>query len=180
MTPRIRKLTLTAHIASSVGWFGATAGFEALAIGGLCSSDSLTARAAYVSMQSSVWFIIIPFSCFSLLTGLILALRTRWGLFRHYWILIKFIINALGCMVLLLHTRLIDRVGKVATEGNLSLGDLRALRFQLVAIGGAALIALLVAMTLAVFKPRGLTPCATSVNRPGPQPDTRGSKVTRA
>ena len=172
MTPRIRKLTLTAHIASSVGWFGTAASFEALAIAGLCRSDSLTVRAAYVSMQSMVSYVIVPFACCSLLTGLILALRTRWGLFRHYWILIKFMINALGCIILLLHTRLIDRVGKTAAEGNLSLGDLHALRVQLVAIGGAALIALLVAMTLAVFKPRGLTPFATSGIRPIPQPET--------
>ena len=170
MTPPIRKLALTAHIASSVGWFGAVAGFEALAIAGLCCSDSLTIRAAYVSIRSIVWFIIIPFAFFSLLTGLFLALSTRWGLFRHYWILIKFMINTLGSLILLLHTRLIDRVGTAAEE-NSSLGDLHGLRIQLVAIGAAALIALLVAMTLAVFKPRGLTPFATSADRPIAQPD---------
>lgn len=34
LTPRIRKFALTAHIASSVGWIGADAGFLSLAIAG--------------------------------------------------------------------------------------------------------------------------------------------------
>jgi hypothetical protein len=39
MTPGLRKLALTAHIVSSVGWLGAVAGFLALAIAGLTSQD---------------------------------------------------------------------------------------------------------------------------------------------
>jgi len=46
MTPGIRKVALTAHITSSVGWLGAVAGFEGLAIAGLASRDAQMARAA--------------------------------------------------------------------------------------------------------------------------------------
>ena len=37
MAPGLRKLVLTAHIVSSVGWLGAVAGFLALSVAGLTS-----------------------------------------------------------------------------------------------------------------------------------------------
>ena len=158
MRPGIRKVALTAHITSSVGWFGAVAGFECLAITGLMSRDALMVRAAYIAMERTAWYAIVPFAFTSLLTGLVMSLGTKWGLFRHYWVLAKFLINTLSIIILLLHTKLIAFVGDAAAERTLFRGDLRGVRIQLVAIAGAALLALLVAATLAVFKPRGLTP----------------------
>jgi hypothetical protein len=158
MTPDIRKLALTAHIISSVGWIGAVASFEALAISGLASRDPLTVRAAYVVMESMTCFVIVPFAFASLLTGLVLSLGTKWGLFRHYWILAKFLINIIGVVILLVHTRLISIVAGAAADRALIVTDLRGMRIQLVAIASAALLSLLAATTLAVFKPRGVTP----------------------
>ena len=37
LTPRLRKLALTAHVTSSVGWLGAVIGFLALSVAGLTS-----------------------------------------------------------------------------------------------------------------------------------------------
>ena len=45
----------------------------------------------------------------------------------------------------------------IAAERTLSNADLRGIRIQLVADAGAALLVLLVATTLSVYKPRGLT-----------------------
>nr|MBA2531168.1 hypothetical protein [Nocardioidaceae bacterium] len=53
--PRLRKLALTAHITSSVGWLGAVACFLALAVAGLTSQDARTVRAAYIAMESTGW-----------------------------------------------------------------------------------------------------------------------------
>ena len=39
MTPGLRKIALTAQVTSSIGWFGAVAGFLALAVAGLTSQD---------------------------------------------------------------------------------------------------------------------------------------------
>ena len=171
MEPRTRKLALLAHILSSVGWFGAVTAFEALSIAGLKSPDALMVRAAYLAMQWTAWFIIIPAAFLSLLTGLVLALGTKWGLFTHYWILAKSLINALAIIILLLHTRLINLVATTAAERTLLFGDLRGLRIQLVAVGAAALAALLAATILGVFKPRGLTPFGVSGKRPMPRPN---------
>ncbi|HEV8579514.1 MAG TPA: hypothetical protein VGX68_10580 [Thermoanaerobaculia bacterium] len=158
MTPRLRKTVLTAHITFSVGWLGATAGFEALAVAGLASQKVERVRAAYLAMEPTAWFVIVPFAFASLLTGLVMSLGTRWGLFRHYWILAKFLINTLAIAILLLHTQLISYVAGAAAQQTLFSEDLRGARIQLAVIAGAAMLALLVATTLAVFKPRGMTP----------------------
>lgn len=69
ITPFFRKLNLTAHITFSVGWFGAVAGFLALAITGLISQNSLMARSSYLGMELIGWLIIVPACLLSLLTG---------------------------------------------------------------------------------------------------------------
>lgn len=157
MTPGVRKLTLTLHITFSVGWLGSVAGFLALSIAGLTSHDAEVMRGAYLAMNLLGPFVIVPFAFASLLTGLVVSLGTKWGLFRHYWIVAKFLINSIAVVILLLHLRLISYVANAAAERTLLGGDLRGLRIQLVAIAGVALLALLTATTLGVFKPRGMT-----------------------
>ena len=157
MTPQLRKLALTAHVTSTVGWLGAVASFLALAIAGLTSQDAQTLRAAYVAMELTGWYVIVPFCFASLLTGLVQALGTPWGLFRHYWILVKLLIAILSTVLLLLHMRATSRLAAAATGIVMSSADLGRLRLQLAADAGAALLALLVATTLAIYKPRGLT-----------------------
>jgi hypothetical protein len=158
MTDGVRKFALTAHVISSVGWLGAVSGFLALAVAGLTSQDADMVRAAYLAMDLTGWFVIVPLSVASLITGIIQALGTTWGLFRHYWVLIKLVITILATILLLLHMRPTTYLAGVATETTLSSTDLRAVRIQLVGDAAAALVALLVATTLSVYKPRGLTP----------------------
>ena len=158
MTPRLRKFALTAHVTASVGWLGAVAGFLALAIAGLTSQDAQMVRATYLGMELTAWFVIVPLSLASPLTGLVMSLGTTWGLFRHYWVLVKFLITIFATIVLLLHMQPIGHLARVVAETTLSRGELGGLRIQLVANAGAAVLALLVATTLSVFKPRGMTP----------------------
>ncbi len=51
MTPSVRKVALTAHVTSSVGWIGAFGSFLALALAGLVSQDAQIVRAAYPPRQ---------------------------------------------------------------------------------------------------------------------------------
>lgn len=94
MTPGARKFALTAPVTASVGWLGAVAGFLALAIAGLTSQDPQRVRAAYLAMDMIGWFVIVPLSLASLVTGVIQSLGTTWGLFRHYWVLFKLLMPA--------------------------------------------------------------------------------------
>jgi len=78
-------------------------------------------------------------------------------LFRHYWVLIKFLITVPATILLLVHMRPIGHLARVVAEVTLSRGDLAGLRIQLVADAGAAIVVLLVATVLSIYKPRGLT-----------------------
>lgn len=157
MSPFFRKFGLTAHITFSVGWFGAVAGFLALAIAGLTSDNSQIVVSSYISMDLITWFVILP-ACFgTLITGIIQSLATQWGLFRYYWILIKFLLTILATIVLLLHMQPIRYMADMVAGVTISDSDLHGLRVQLIADAGAALLVLLVATTLSVYKPWGLT-----------------------
>ena len=157
MRPNVRKFVRTAHVIFTVGWLGAVAAFLALAITGLTSPDIQMVRAVYLAMDLITRFVIVPLSLLPLLlTGPLLSLGTPWGLFRHYWILVKLVINILSTLILLIHLQPIRHMARVAADGTLSSAD-RGAQIQLVAAAGAGLVALLVATGLAVYKPRGMT-----------------------
>jgi hypothetical protein len=140
-----------------VGWLGAVAGFLALAIAGLTSQDTQLVRACYLAMDLITRFVIVPLALVPLLlTGPVLSLGTPWGLFRHYWIVVKLVINFLSTAILLIHLRPISYMAQVAAAGTLSSAD-RGVQIQLVVAAAAGLLALLVATGLAVYKPRGMT-----------------------
>ncbi len=157
MTPHLRKFALTAHVTSSVGWLGAVAAFLALAVAGLTGQDAQMVRAAYLATEFITWYVIVPLAFASLLTGLIVSLGTPWGLFRHYWVLLKFVLTILATILLLMHTRPIGVLAGVAREKIVASADVGRVQVQLVADAGAAVLALLVNVTLSVYKPRGMT-----------------------
>ncbi len=157
MRPRLRKFALTTHVTCSVGLLGAIAGFLALAVAGLTSQDARMVRAAYLAMELTAWFVIVPLALASLLTGLVQSLGTTWGLFRYYWVLAKLSLTVLAAVVLLLKMKLISYVAGVAAETTLSGADLRAARTELVIHAAAGLLVLLATAALSVYKPRGMT-----------------------
>ncbi len=113
--------------------------------------------AAYLAMDLTGWFVIVPLTFASLLSGLAQGLGTPWGLFRHYWILMKLVITGLCSLLLLMHMRPTGRLANAPLEMLLSSGDLRHLRIQLAVDASLALLALLVTVMLAVYKPQGMT-----------------------
>lgn len=158
MTPRLSKFALTAHISSSVGWLGAVGGFLVLAIAGLTSQNAEMVRAAYLALELVGWCIIVPLCFASFLTGLVQSLGTNWGLFRHYWIVVKLLITMFATILLLVHMQPVGHLARVVAETTLARGDLAGMRIQLVADAGAAIVVLLIATALSVYKPGGLTP----------------------
>jgi hypothetical protein len=157
MTPRLRKLALTAHVTSSVGWLGAVVAYLALAIAGLTSLNAPMVRAAYLAMELIGWYVIVPCSLAALLTGLVQSLGTEWGLFRHYWILVKFVLTLVGTIILLRHMRVVSQMAGIAAEATLSSADFRTLRIPLIVHAGGGLLVLLTATTLSIYKPWGRT-----------------------
>jgi hypothetical protein len=157
LTRPLRKLVLTAHITFAVGWLGAVAVFLALALAGLTSQDAQTVRSAYLAMDLTARFIIVPLSFAPLLTGPVLSLGTPWGVFRHYWVLAKLLITIVSAIIMQVHLRPINLLAAAAAQTTLLSADLHGLQVQMVIASAAALVVLLAATTLGVYKPRGLT-----------------------
>jgi hypothetical protein len=156
MPPQLRKLALTAHVTSSVGWLGAVAAFLTLAVVGLTSQDAQTVRGAYLVMEPAAWLVLVPLAFASLLTGLVMSLGTTWGLFRHYWVLFKLLINVFATIILLTYMETFSFMAGVAADPSGDLALVRNASPMLHAV--LALLVLLVATVLAVYKPRGVTP----------------------
>ena len=158
---------LTAHIVSSVGWLGAVAAFMALAVVGLASQDGQLVRGAYLAAEPIAWFVLVPLAVASLLTGVAQSLASTWGLFRHYWVFFKLLIAVVATVVLLQYTDTIGFFADAAASG----ADLRELRAPTFLLhSAAALLLLLVATVLAVYKPPGMTRYGRRRERPSIPP----------
>lgn len=155
MTSRYRKFTLTLHITCSVGWLGAVIGFLALVVAALTRQDAQIVNAAWIAMELIGWYAIVPLAIASLLTGLVMSLGTPWGLFRHYWVLFKFLLTILATIVLLLNMQTVSFIAGAAAKMDSPV--LEGLRGELLHAGGGLLV-LLVITILSIYKPRGMTP----------------------
>lgn len=158
MALRLRKLALTAHVTSSVGWLGAVVCFLALSVTALASPDVQAVAAAYVAMEATGWYVLVPLSVASLLTGVVQGLGTPWGVFRHYWVMVKLGINVVATVVLVMYMQTLSYLAAVARGMPVGGGDLSRLRDPSPVVHAAgALVLLVVATTLSVYKPPGMT-----------------------
>lgn len=156
MTPRLRRFTFTTHVTSSVGWLGAVIVFVVMAVVGLTSHNELTVRGAYLVMAPAAWFVLVPLAHASLLSGIVLSLGTTWGLFRHYWVLLKLLITLFATVILLIYMGTFRQMAGAAADPAVDLAFVRNASPMLHAV--LALALLLVATWLGVYKPFGMTP----------------------
>lgn len=157
MKPALRKLALTSHVTTSVGWLGAVAAYLAVAVVGLATADDELARGAYLVMNVIGWFVIVPLSVAAVATGLVQALGTEWGLFRHYWVVAKCVLAVGGAAVLFGHMRTVSHASGLAREQAILSADHHQLRVQLIVHAAGGLAILLVATILSIYKPWGKT-----------------------
>jgi hypothetical protein len=155
----MRKFVLTIHVITSVGWVGAAAAYVVLAVDVLVNKDVESVRAMIRVMELIAWIVVIPLALASLVTGIIQSLGTVWGLFRHYWVLYKFLLSLVSLFLLQEYGRSMVQLGRMAANTNPSAADVNMMRDpgHLVHSGGGLMV-LLVATVLATYKPRGLTP----------------------
>lgn len=146
LSPFQVKLILTVHIIVAVGLLGDSAGYLAVAIRGATTDDPALAHASYEMLRMFAFVFGVPLSFAALLTGILLGLGTRWGVFRYRWVIAKLLlivsVIAVGALVL---RDVMDSMlsGQGGAEG------------QLVAGAAYDVLALSIAVTLGVFKPGG-------------------------
>ncbi len=151
-----RKIWLIAHVAVSVGWLGLTLGILTLGLTGKFSGDAPTARAAYLAMRVFADWLLIPVSLLSLVTGVVLALGTPWGLLRYRWVVIKFWLTLAATLasIFALRTFIHDAAGAVAAGDARPSGQTQHI---LVVAPSVALTIYLFATILSILKPWGPT-----------------------
>lgn len=159
-----RKALLVLHVVSSVALLGEVWGLVVLNLTATLTDDAGLARAAYQLMGRLIFAGGIPLSLSGLATGVVLALTSRWGLLRHYWVFTKFVL-LIGVIVIGMF--LFDPAGLAAASPD---GPAVADQWKAVAAVGSQVVMLVTATTLSVFKPRRRTPLGrrTLVNRPSP------------
>ena len=128
--------------------------YLALGLAAVNTVDVQTDRAAWTGMEVVGWFAIVPLAILSLLTGLVMSLGTKWGLFRHYWVVISFALTLFSVVVLLLHMPTVTSTADLARVAD---GP------TLESLGGdlfhpsIGLVVLLIVQVLNIYKPQGLT-----------------------
>jgi len=138
------KIVLTLHIIFSVGLLGDSAGYLAVAIHGANAPDPAVAVVSYQILQMFAFMFGIPLSFLALITGLLLALSTKWGVFRYPWVTTKLllIISVILVGALVLKDGMEAMItGRGGAEWRLIAGAV----YDVVALTGATV--------LAVFKP---------------------------
>ncbi|MFF5898245.1 DUF2269 domain-containing protein [Streptomyces argenteolus] len=86
----VRRSILVVHVAASVGWLGLTVGLLSLSLAAFLTHDATMAGAAARAMKVFGDWLVVPVALLSLVSGLVLALGTSWGLARHRWVWTKF------------------------------------------------------------------------------------------
>ncbi len=93
-TPGWRKLVRTVHVILSVGWIGASLCLLALGLTGVLSSDEQTQKSAYIALGTIGTAVSVPVAVATLISGILVSVGIRWGLFRYWWTVISLVATA--------------------------------------------------------------------------------------
>ncbi|WP_433263358.1 hypothetical protein ACQPZF_31980 [Actinosynnema sp. CS-041913] len=143
LPPTARKLVVLLHVISSVGWLGVTVGNLVLALAAF--GEPVLYRA--MALLGDV--VVLPMGLLALATGVLVSVGTKWGLVKHRWVLVKFVLTVIAV---------------VATTFALRSGLHEAADGEVGTAGTDVLVASCVSLTiytvntvLSIFKPWGRT-----------------------
>jgi hypothetical protein len=140
-------VALILHVLASVGWFGIAVGVVIIAAMAGTAADESFAHDLYRVLAASPR-VSVTAGLLGIATGMVVSLGTRWGLIRHWWVVVKILIA----------------VAVVATDAVLVstiASDAMATGRPAPPLFGATsahIVVLVIATALSVIKPRGLTP----------------------
>ena len=153
LPPRGRRCAVAVHVGTSVGWIGAVVGFVAVATAGATLAvDSIAASGLYTALSILLGAVIVPLAGLSFASGVVVALATPWGLFRHWRVGIKLVLTTGATVALLLHRGVAQQAAEYAVSAR---PELASLQTQLLVDALAGLAVLLLAALLGWLKPKG-------------------------
>jgi hypothetical protein len=150
-----RRAVLVAHIASAGAWLGVDVAMAALILTAATAGDAGTRAFSLQALEIVTVWPLLTCGGTCLLTGIVLALGSRWGLLRYWWVTVKLAINLVLTVLVLVSLRfeIADQAerGRRLAAGQTVTFDLSNLIYP----PTVSPTLLLVAMTLSVFKPWG-------------------------
>jgi hypothetical protein len=144
-----RRAVLTAHILTACGWFGMAVLVALAPIAAARTADTVLASGLHRLVGTAVW-VTVPTGLGALATGVVLGLGTTWGVVRHWWVVVKLVINL---AIVLTDVALVRVVAHTAfTTGSAPVPLYGSTIAHVVLLAGAT--------ALSVYKPGGRTPWA--------------------
>ena len=168
LSPGQRKGLVAAHIVVSVGLLGISAAQLVLATVAALTSDVTMAQAAYRSMGVFRLGVVQPLAVVALVTGVILSLGTKWGLFQHTWIVVKLALTVAAILngMLNLGPAVQRAIALTAGASAASTPDLGTTALVAMAVPGVNVLMLGAATAISVYKPWGRIGQGRPVSRP--------------
>ncbi|CAM5780763.1 MULTISPECIES: hypothetical protein [Brevibacillus] len=156
---RKKQLIIIIHVLSVVCWLG---GAMVMLLLGMYMLKAENGEQLYYTLDNMhlVDVVFIRYTAVvALLTGIVLSVWTNWGLFKHYWILIKLIltVSLIGFGIGYMADWLSQIVRIAEQERFLALGDAAFLNTSYSLIGGAIanIVSLIFMTAITYFKPFG-------------------------
>ncbi len=161
LKPLARKSFLVVHIASAGAWLGIDVVMAVVIFTALWGDDATRALCFQALALFAGWPLVVA-GLVCLASGIVLGLGTAFGLVRYWWVVIKLVINI--AFVALVPIALRPEVLEKAEQGRQFMAGLPAALDvgQLIYPPIVSPAGLLIATTLAVFKPWGLIRKGTS------------------
>ncbi|MGW3962530.1 hypothetical protein ACWED2_22105 [Amycolatopsis sp. NPDC005003] len=91
---RLRQLLVFVHVVVSVGWMGAGAANVVLAMTARYTDRPDVRSVCYLMVDRIDVLVVIPAAFTSLVGGVVLCVVTKWGIARHWWVLVKLVLTA--------------------------------------------------------------------------------------
>lgn len=157
LSPGQRKALVAVHIIVSVGLLGISAAQFVLATAAALTSDVTMAHAAYRSLAIFRQGVVQPIAIATLVTGVVLSLGTKWGLFQHTWIAVKLVLTLAAILngMLNLGPAVQNAIALTANATASSPPDLGTVALVAIAVPGVNVLMLGAATAISVYKPWG-------------------------
>ncbi|MCL9761765.1 hypothetical protein [Frankia sp. AiPa1] len=150
----LRTALVTAHVIVSVGWNGVA--FAQLVLASTAAADPGLRPAAYELMHVIDRTLDIPLALLTLISGVVLSTKTRWGLLRHWWVAAKLTITVVAVISggAVIRTLIVSASHASATSST----GYPAQAVALIVCGTLMNLLFITATILSIAKPWGRTP----------------------
>ena len=161
--PQLKKTAMKwlkfLHLIAACSWVGGALALAVLNISNpLAENDGMLAGINLAGHQADIWVVVIPGAFGCLLTGLLYALFTPWGFFKHGWLICKWVITIgailSGTFLLGVWEESMLELSKAQGLAALSDPGYLSVKCKHLTGGIVQISMLLLALWLSVFKPR--------------------------